>query len=509
MPTQNKAPNSILSSMEAAVYLRKSRMEEGMDTDEVLSKHQSALLKHAKTNNIHIIETYPEVVSGESLYARPQMLRLLEEVEDGKYDCVLCMDLDRLSRGRMKDQGIILDTFRDSETLIVTPEKTYNLSDELDDEIAEMKTFISRREYKIINKRLRRGLQQAIEDGCYIANAPYGYRKVTVDRKPTLEIYEPEAQFVRMMYQMYTQGYGCISIARHINALGAKPRRADEFSRSSVAHILKNPTFTGKIVWNQKKHIRKNTKGNQVHIVIDQPKELWTIVDGIHPAIVSKEVYDTVQNILTGRYIPSKQDGTVKSPLAGLVKCVNCGQNMQRLVMKQQPYLLCTRAGCCASTQFRFVEERVLDYLEDALAKLTMDQPIAHVGRDTSVLDTSLAATQKELSSANRQKRRLHELLELGEYDIPTFRARMAAVREKVTKLEKQLAQTQQVLNEAQIADPAALADQIRAVLDAYSTADAAGRNALLKSVIAVVWYHKDKKTRPSDFSITIDLRAI
>jgi len=131
-----------LAGKEAAVYLRKSRAEEGMDTEEILAKHQKDLRGFAEKNNIHIVETYQEVVSGESLYARPQMLRLLQDVEEGLYDCVLCMDLDRLSRGRMKDQGIILDAFRDSGTLIVTLEKTYDLSDELDDEIAEMKTFI-------------------------------------------------------------------------------------------------------------------------------------------------------------------------------------------------------------------------------------------------------------------------------------------------------------------------------------------------------------------------------
>ena len=64
---------------------------------------------------------------------------------------------------------------------------------------------------------------------------------------------------------------------------------------------------------------------------------------------------------MAGRYIPSKRDGTVKSPLAGLVKCANCGMNMQRMVMKRYPYLLCTRPGCCASTKFELVEKRVLD----------------------------------------------------------------------------------------------------------------------------------------------------
>ena len=44
--------------MDAAEYLRKSRMEEGMDTEEVLSRHRKALAEYAKAHDIHIIETY-------------------------------------------------------------------------------------------------------------------------------------------------------------------------------------------------------------------------------------------------------------------------------------------------------------------------------------------------------------------------------------------------------------------------------------------------------------------
>lgn len=492
--------------MDAAEYLRKSRMEEGMDTEEVLSRHRKALAQYAADHDIHIIATYEEVVSGESLYARPEMLRLLEDVEEGRYDAVLVMDLDRLSRGRMKDQGIILDAFRDSGTLIVTPEKTYNLSDDLDDEMAEFKTFMSRREYKIINKRLRRGLKQSISDGCYVANAPYGYRKVLVDRRPTLEIYEPEARFVRMMYQLYAQGYGCVSIARHVNALGAKPHRSEEFTRNSVAHILRNPTFAGKVVWNQKSHIRKGAKGNPKHITIYNPREKWTIVDGLHPAIVSQDLYNTVQDIMAGRYIPSKNDGTIRSSLAGLVKCANCGQNMQRMVMRGQPYLLCMKKGCCSSTKFDLVEQRVLSYLEETLVKLELEQKHG-AARDTSVLDSSLEAVKKELAAAQRQKSRLYELLEMEEYDLPTFRERMAAVKEKIAGLERRQRETEQSIQDAQLADPGTLAKKIRAVLDAYDAADAAGRNAMLKGVISTITYQKEKKSKQSEFQLRFTLK--
>lgn len=492
--------------MEAAEYLRKSRVEEGLDTEEVLAKHSMALAKYAAENGIHVIETYKEVVSGESLYARPEMLRLLQDVEDGKYDAVLVVDLDRLSRGRMKDQGIILDAFRDSGTLIVTPEKTYDLADELDDEIAEFKTFMSRREYKIINKRLRRGLRQSIESGCYVANAPYGYRKITVDRKPTLEIIEDEAKFVRMMYDMYVDGYGCMAIARHINALGAKPRRSDAFGRSTVAIILRNPTYTGKIVWDQKKHIKKGAKGNSKHITIYRPRTEWTIVDGMHPAIISKEQYDKVQEIMDGRYIPAANDGTIKSPLAGLVKCTNCGKNMQRMGGQKVPYLLCNTPNCCAGTKFELVEQSILDHLENVLADLTVDKPdIPLKGNDYQ--EVRLETIQKELAATERQKGRLYDLLEQGVYDVTTFRERMEKVKGKLSQLEKEDAALQRSIRDAQQADPVALAARIKAVLDAYAKSDATHRNALLHSVIDVVWYTKAKKTKPTDFRLELDLK--
>ena len=53
------------------------------------------------------------------------------------------------------------------------------------------------------------------------------------------------------------------------------------------------------------------------------------------------------------------------------------------------------------------------------------------------------------------------------------------------------------------------LAEKIRAVLDAYGTADAAGTNALLKSVLESVWYKKEKKTKPADFQLQFVLRAL
>jgi len=122
----------------SSMYLRKSRAEEHMSLEETLRRHKAALMAYAERYGYQVEpeDIYEEVVSGESLFARPQMLRLMEAVSAGKYEAVLCMDMQRLGRGGMYDQGFILDTFKAAETLIVTPDRLYDLTKELDEEAA-------------------------------------------------------------------------------------------------------------------------------------------------------------------------------------------------------------------------------------------------------------------------------------------------------------------------------------------------------------------------------------
>lgn len=170
------------------MYLRKSRAEEGQSTEEVLAKHRAALEELADRLGLPVDGVYEEVASGEKLYARPEMLKLLERIRAGEVEAVLCMDIDRLGRGGMADQGAILDAFRESGTLIITPEKTYDLTNDVDIEMTEFKAFFARAEWRAIRKRMRRGLMQTIEAGGYTANAPYGYRRCRIGKLPSLEV---------------------------------------------------------------------------------------------------------------------------------------------------------------------------------------------------------------------------------------------------------------------------------------------------------------------------------
>lgn len=494
--------------MKYAVYLRKSRADDPHEPlEETLRKHREQLNAYMLQQGISVApkDVYEEVVSGDSLYARPQMLRLLEAVEAGRYAGVLCIDIQRLGRGSMRDQGIILDAFKYSGTKILTPAKTYDLQNDIDETYTEFETFMGRQELKMIKKRLRRGIDATIQKGGYIPNAPYGYIKNKVGKLPTLAINEEEARFVRMIFDLYLKGMGGQQIADTLTSLGAHPHRGEVFSRTSIMKILKNPVYIGKVVWNQKSHIRPGKTGSNKHKTVSHPPEEWTVVDGIHPALIDEAIWNQVQLILKGRYHSPSFTGVVENPLAGLVLCGNCGKPMQRQASsKGGPLLLCQKRGCIVSSRLELVEQALLTSIREEMEKLSAESDRPDLQTEDHTLDLA-RSLEKDLRTARQQESRLHDLLEQGVYDTATFMARHSVLQERIEKLESARAQ----LHPPRKRDVQAMRQRILRVLADYPTSSPAERNQLLKSILEKAIYTKSKGAKPADFHLQAFLLPI
>lgn len=490
--------------MRYAEYLRKSRADDPGEPMEVtLRRHREALDQCMAKLGISVApeDVFEEVVSGDSLYARPQMLRLMEGVEEGLYDGVLCMDIQRLGRGSMSDQGAILDAFKFSKTKIITPTKIYDLSDETDETYTEFETFLGRQEYKMIKRRLRQGIKATIKNGGYIANAPYGYDKTRVGRTPTLKPNPDEAPIVLTMFRMYDSGVGCQRIADHVNAMGAAPRRKNCFTRNSVRAILHNPVYVGKIVWDRKTHIRPG-KQNAKHVTIYNPVGSWTMVPGIHPAIVPQDLFDRVQAGFANKNCSPSYTGVTENPLAGLVVCGNCGYNMQRQAScKGGPLLLCTTRGCIVSSRLDLVEAQVLRMLRDEMNSMVKAGTDSQTETRDEVQET-LAAIERQISAAKSQDEKLHDLLEQGVYDTATFLSRHATLSERIAGLERA---RENCRPQKQI-DYAGTAANIQYVLDEYPSLSPEERNRLLKTVTQKIIYRKEKGAKPTGFQLELFL---
>lgn len=157
------------------LYLRKSRADmeaESRGEGETLARHEKILLDLAKRMKLDITQIYREIVSGETISSRPVIQQLLSEVEQGTWSGVLVVEVERLARGDTIDQGIVAQSFKYSNTKIITPMKVYDPSNEFDEEYFEFGLFMSRREYKTINRRLQRGRLESIKEGKYLGTTP-------------------------------------------------------------------------------------------------------------------------------------------------------------------------------------------------------------------------------------------------------------------------------------------------------------------------------------------------
>lgn len=491
----------------SAMYLRKSRAEEHMSLEDTLRRHKAALMAYAERYGYQVDpdDIYEEVVSGESLFARPQMLRLMEAVSAGKYEAVLCMDMQRLGRGGMYDQGFILDTFKATETLIVTPDRLYDLTKEMDEEAAEMQTFLSRSEYRMITKRLHRGTMQSVQNGAYMANAPFGYRKIRINKLPSLEIVPEEAECVRQIFELYASGNGCTRIEQTINAMGYHGRRGSRFNRNTIRLILDNPVYIGKIRWEKTSTVKTGIGADRRKKVVYNTPDQWKIIDGHHPAIISQELWDAVQARRKSRYfyVDNKH---VASPLAGLVHCSKCGRlmNMQGK-NKGVPYLLCPTKGCSAGAKYEFVEQAVLGQLEDLARGLEIEVSRA-VPPDVSGLQSSLAKMHAQQVRLEERRSRLYTLLEDGTYSRAVFSERMQVLSQEEDALKRAIAALEGDIRLELSRNKEKQLSQLLTVLERYQASSIPTRKELLRSVISDILYTKEKKTKPADFALSIRL---
>lgn len=517
--------------MPYCLYLRKSRADveaERAGEGETLSRHEHALLELARRQHLDVTEIYREIVSGETISARPVMQRLLTEVEDGQWTGVLVMEVERLARGDSIDQGTVSRAFSISHTKIITPMKVYDPDNEFDQEYFEFGLFMSRREYQTIRRRLNRGREASVKEGKYATSiSPYGYdRKKLEHEKGWILVPNPtEAPAVRLIFQWYAHGapmddgtterIGPSKIATRLDAQGFPTRTGKPWSQHTIRDMLTNPVYIGKLQWGR----RKGTQHISYHTVKrSRPvAESYTVADGLHEPLIDQTLFYEVQTLIANNP-PRKVStiGKVANPLSGLVVCSVCGRHMIRRPFNDKfrvDELLCPTRGCpTVSADLPDVEETVLQTLRGFVEKSTTqlsDQPAnpstgatasSVVSDDQSTiasLKEAIKRLQGEIDKLARQRDSIHDLLEQGVYDVDTFLTRGRAINDKMTATKEELSTAEKQLAEVKkrVLETADLIPQIAHVLELYPYLEnPKEKNDLLKTVITKIVYAKPKK---------------
>ena len=498
------------------LYLRKSREDqeaEARGEGETLAKHKKALFRLAEDYGANVKKVFEEVVSGESIIHRPEMLQLLKEIGEGKWKAVLCMEIDRLGRGDMEDQGLILRTFKQAKTLIVTLRKVYDLNDEWDEEYTEFEAFMARKELKIINRRLQGGRLRSVEDGNYLGTLPpYGYQIEQNNRKRYLLKKPEQMNSTELIWKLYrTAGIGTNKIANELNRLGYRSYTGKLWNPSSILFILKNPVYAGITAW-RKTEQKKSASPDKKRDTRTRPREEQIWIYNTHEGYVTEEEYREVQDMIARKYHPPYQlINGMTNPLAGLIKCAMCGASIvYRPYTKQRAHLVCYNPHCHnKSTRFEFMEARLLNGLSTWLSdyREQMRRPLVEKENLVTIKKKALRNLLNELTNLQMQKERLHELLEKRIYDEETYLERSRKLSERLSEVGQAITEIKDAIVE-EIEREKAYKDvipKVEKLLAIYpKLPDPARKNELLKAVLEYAVYRKELDQKDDEFTLVL-----
>lgn len=499
--------------LDVFIYLRKSRkdleeekkaMEHGQHYD-TLERHRTQLLELAHKEHHNIIDIFEEVVSGEFISERPMMQKLLREVETGIADAVLVMDLDRLGRGDMVDQGTIYRVFRYSETFIITPTEVINPNDENQELTFSIKSLIAREELKTIVKRMQRGRKVSAKEGKSISRVPpYGYL-----RDNTLKLYpDPEKSWVvSKIFESMAGGMGRQAISQELDRLSISPPEGAYWNPSTISSIIKNEVYLGHIIWGKIRH----TKQNGRYIRKKVPKERWQRHNHAHPPLISEELFQKANTAHSKRWRPPTiKTKKLSNPLAGILLCEICGYSMLYQPRKDRPnpQVRCIQASCKGvqkGASLTLVEQRILDGLKQIIESFEIQENMVQKEKSSNNIHLQQKALEKkeqQINDLQKQKSNLHDFLEKGVYDVDTFleRQKSIAVRLKTTQeaMEELKHEIKKILEKEKHIHE--FVPRIKNVLEAYyATNDIEKKNHLLKSVLEKVTYLRKKEWKKKD----------
>ena len=428
------------------MYLRKSRADgENERVEDVLARHEKILQEFAvKSYGAPIPEEhiFREIVSGETIAARPQMSRLLDLLQSGDVEAVLVVDPQRLSRGDLRDCGTIIRAFQYTQTLVATPQKVYDLTEKFDRKFLEMELMRGNDYLEYVKEIMLRGRLASVSDGNFIGSVPpFGYDKVKIGKSYTLAENQ-ESDAVRLMFELYVnEGLGFAAICNRLNELGVKPRKKDYWVQATVKEILANPVYVGKIRWNWRKTIKQYRDGEITKTRPKSPEENWILVDGKHPALVSEELFAAAQN-RRGTAPRIQQHRALVNPFAGLCYC-ECGSAMVlKPCTNAQLRIMCQHQTHChnKSAIYQEFEEAVVQALQQSAADLEAEYA-SKEKPSTAYQENLIAGLRRELVEIERQQEKLYDLLERGIYTEPVFLQRNAALAERRTETEAAIRQ--------------------------------------------------------------------
>jgi site-specific DNA recombinase len=431
--------NRNLQLLRYRLYARKSTDTEDKQVQS-LDDQVSFMKATAKREGVRIIgEPLRESKSAKRPEARPIFAELLEEIEAGKIDGIVCWKLDRLSRNPT-DSGRIQQLLQDGKLKhILTAEKSYFPEDNAI--VFSVEAGMSNQYIRELSSNTRRGMLSKVEKGNKPGVPPVGYLN---DRLEKIIIADPDRfNAMRMLWdKMLTGTYSMAELVHiaadelHITTPVRGRTGGNPIAYSSICALFKNPFYTGKISF----------KG--------------VLYPGNHPAMITEEEFERVQQIIDPSHTTRPKDKTYNFQLRNLFRCGECGfaitaEQKHKTIkstceIKEYVYYHCTgksKTMKCSQPKLHVNEDVLIEQIKDKLSKFTIDPDFyklaieALAQEEDEVVEKytdQSARHEKAIERAQNSINNLRRMRYMGEADDDSwYNTEMQALEDKLEELQQ------------------------------------------------------------------------
>ena len=355
--------NKPFQGQRAVLYARKSTESEDKQVQSIDDQIRE-MKAIAKDEGLIIIDVISECKSAKAPGVREEFDKMMHNIEKGKYDVVLAWDTSRLSRNP-KDGGDIqwlLDSGAFSG--IRTHEKWYRENDEL---LFTIENSMNSRFIKDLMAKVRRGMYSKAKKGGYPGCAPVGYLNDRIEKKI---IKDPEMwDKVCILWRKALTGiYSVSELTRianeelRIKTVQRKKEGGNPLCHNGIRHLLTNPFYCGNFRW-----------GGRIY-------------NGNHPAMVTEEEFEKVQEMLDPKHSSRPQKDPYDFILRGMLTCSECGyaivtekkfKKMKDGSKKEYRYCHCCGKNPNKKCKFKSTyirEEELVEQIKAELSKYTIDE---------------------------------------------------------------------------------------------------------------------------------------
>ncbi len=307
----------------AVIYCRVSTEEEAQLN--ALENQIAEACKVVQQKGWILVARYiDEGKSGTTTKHRNAYKNLFADLETDQFDIVVVKSQDRLMRSP-KDWYLFIDRLlTNKKRLFFYMENAFYSSD--DGLLTGIKAILAEEYSRDLSKKINHAhkYRQRNKGTVLITSNTWGYDKVGKQ----VVVNEEEAEVVRLIYNLFAEGYGSYTISKMLAARGFYSRSGNPFLCSTLCKIVRNPLFKGTYVMN-KRHFDFNTKKTE-----HMSEEEWIRFEGAVPPIVSEELWeranaqiDTKKKRYDANQTMKKLQGRAKKshPLSTKIICGICG----------------------------------------------------------------------------------------------------------------------------------------------------------------------------------------